>query len=103
MAGGLSGLLDTTDGVFVNVDGSTGEMIRDPTTGELKVVVGSNQPLGGGAGGTTAAAPAQVGSSPGTILTGFFAAQLFGVPVWTLGLFLVIIVLGTGTRTFRRG
>lgn len=54
----MAGWLDPTDGVFVNVNGATGEMITDPNTGELKIVAGSNQPIGGGAGGTTAAGPA---------------------------------------------
>jgi hypothetical protein len=90
--------LDPSDGLFVNVNGQTGEMIRDPVTGELKVVVGSNQPLGGGAGGTTIAPSSQVQGS----LSGFFAGQLFGVPIWLLGLFLFLIVIGTGVRHGRK-
>lgn len=94
--------LDPTDGLFVNVNGQTGEMVRDPLTGELKVVVGSNQPIAGGAGGTTAAAPAQVGPNVGTSFNTFITGQLFGVPIWTLGLIILIIVFGTTLRAARR-
>ena len=90
------------DGVYVNVNGQTGELITDPNTGELKVSIGSNQPIGGGAGGTTAAASSQVGANLGTSLSNALAGQLFGVPIWIFGLFLLILVLGVGFRSFRR-
>jgi hypothetical protein len=83
--------IDPSDGVFLNYQGNTGELIRDPQTGELKVIVGSNQPIGGGPGGSTAQGAASTGPSA---FQAFLNKQLYGVPHWTLGLFLVLVVLG---------
>jgi hypothetical protein len=106
MGGSPTSFLDPTDGVFLNVNGSTGEMIRDPHTGEVKVVVGSNQPIGGGAGGTTlstASGQTQTNApSPSSSLNAFFAGQLFGVPVWMLGFIILIVVLIGADRGLSR-
>lgn len=87
--------LDPSDGVFVNVNGTTGEIIQDPNTGETKVVVGSNQPIGGGPGGTTAASAS--GAPSQGLGTATLTQLLQNAPTWALpvAVFLLILILGT--------
>jgi hypothetical protein len=92
--------LDASDGIFVNANGSTGEMIQDPNTGELKIVVGSNQPLGGGAGGTTAAGPS--GAPSQGIATNTLVKLLQNAPTWAFPVAIFIVVLLIGTSLLRR-
>ena len=94
--------LDPTDGVFVNVNGSTGEMITDPNTGELKVVLGSNQPVGGGPGGTTAATASGAPSvGLGTMtLTSFLTG--FSKSTWAIPALIFAIVLLAFMGVFRQ-
>lgn len=90
----MSSFLDPSDGVFVNVNGTTGEMITDPNTGELKVVVGSNAPIGGGAGGTTAATAS--GAPAAGLGTNTLVQLLQKAPSWALpvAIFVLLIVFG---------
>lgn len=100
MAGGISGLIDPGDGVFVNVGGQTGELINDPNTGELKVVIGSNQPVGGGAGGSTQASA--TGAPSGAIGTQTLVQLLQSAPSWALPVAVFVIILAFAMSTFRR-
>lgn len=96
----MSNFLDPTDGVFVNFNGTTGEMITDPNTGELKMVVGSNQPIGGGPGGTTAAT---AGGAPSAGLgTNTLVALLQSAPSWALPAIIFIGILVLAAGAFRR-
>jgi hypothetical protein len=79
----MAGFLDSTDGVFVNVGGQTGEMVRDPITNELKIVVGSSQPVGGGPGGPTLTGP---GGAPSYL-------SALQIPVWVWPLAIVVIIV----------
>ena len=99
MAGGISGLIDPGDGVFINIGGKTGELITDPNTGELKFVVGSNQPVGGGAGGSTqAGAAGQPGAAIGTQT---LVQLLQSAPSWALPAVIFIGVLILAASVFR--
>lgn len=91
--------LDPSDGVFVNVGGQTGEMITDPQTGELKVVVGSNQPIGGGAGGTTAATAA--GAPSAGLGTNTLIALLQNAPSWAFPAAILILLLVFGISALK--
>ena len=99
MAGGISGLIDPGDGVFVNLGGNTGELITDPNTGELKFVVGSNQPVGGGAGGSTQATA--TGAPSGAIGTQTLVQLLQSAPSWALPAAIFIGILLLASMVFR--
>lgn len=93
----MAGFLDPTDGVYVNVNGATGEIIQDPNTGESKIVIGSNQPVGGGAGGAT------MSTATGQPTTGFALYSLFqAIPSWVILVGVVILALVFGGAIFRR-
>lgn len=82
--------LDPTDGVFVNVNGTTGELVTDPNTGELKIVIGSNQPVAGGAGGTTQAGAS--GQPSGGVFTGTITQLLSSAPTWAFPAVIIILL-----------
>jgi hypothetical protein len=88
--------LDPSDGVFINVGGKTGEMVTDPNTGELKVVVGSNQPIAGGPGGSTLAGASGQPSSLAWL------SVFQSLPVWVIPLAIFGIVLIVGGAMFSR-
>lgn len=96
-----SAFLDPSDGVFVNVNGATGEMVTDPNTGELKVVIGSNQPVAGGAGGSTQASA--TGAPSGFIGTETLTKLLQSAPSWALPAVIFIAILAILAGAFRRG
>jgi|SRR5712664_945799 len=95
----VSSFLDPTDGVFVNVGGNTGEMITDPNTGELKVVIGSNQPVGGGAGGSTLATA--TGAPGDAIGTQSLVRLLQNAPSWALPAAVFVGILALVAIVFR--
>jgi hypothetical protein len=96
---GIGSFLDPGDGVFVNVGGNTGELITDPNTGELKVVIGSNQPVGGGAGGSTQATA--TGAPAPAIGTQTLVQLLQNAPSWALPVAIFILILFFGAMLFR--
>ena len=99
MAGGLSGLIDTGDGLFVNIGGNSGELVNDPQTGELKFVVGSNQPIGGGAGGSTQASA--TGAPAPAIGTQTLVQLLQNAPAWAFPVGVFVLILFFGVALFR--
>jgi hypothetical protein len=96
----MPNFLDPSDGVFINVNGTTGEYITDPNTGELKVVIGSNQPVGGGAGGSTQATA--TGTPTGYLTTATLTKLLQNAPTWALPAAIFIIILVFAAGSFRR-
>lgn len=90
---------DPTDGLFVNVGGNTGEMVTDPNTGELKVVIGSSQPVAGGLGGPT---QYNAGGGPGAAVgTNTLVQLLQSAPSWTLPAAIFIGILAIAAMVFR--
>jgi hypothetical protein len=96
---GFGNLLCPACGVFVNVNGQTGELIQDPNTGETKIVIGSNQPIGGGPGGTTAQGTSATStSSVGGSINAFFTQYPWAIPAAIFIAAILTILAFTGGK-----